>query len=284
MKTLLSFSAGFDSTYILYKLLTETDDDVTVLFFETKDVSYDIFTDKNPIKKEMTERVLDVIEKVTGKTFKRIFPVLKDSDITPEYKHNSLLFIRWAAPFVNDGTYDRISHGGSYEDRHQKLVHHLEYTPSTYAEERLFKKLCERGELWRPLITDEWHKKYNRLCAILNLPKSIVREINSCDNVRKSETITGVQYKKCNVCHKCLINRKYIELYKSGASLEEVTDWREQKSIFYGKNDLMTSYKYWIEIEMGLKTKEQMEVSLNQQHFIMMDIPNKGIWEGLIRS
>jgi hypothetical protein len=283
MKTLVSFSSGFDSTYVLWKILTETDDEVTVLYFDTEKVSYEIFTDKKPVKKEMTIHLLDIMKKETGRDLKTVFPILTDKDVTPELKHNSLLFIRWAAPFINDGTYDRIVHGGSYEDRHQKIVPHLEYTPSCYAEQRLFDKLCNRGNLWRPLITDEWHKKYNRLCAILNLPKNIVREINSCDRVKKVETKNGLQFKKCNTCHKCLMNRKYIELYKQGYTLEQITDWREKKSYEYGNNGLMASYKYWIEIEMGLKSTKESKKFLNHKHFIIQEIENVGIWKGLIK-
>lgn len=282
MKTLLSFSGGIDSTYVLWKLLHDTDDQVTAAYLDVSEIEKELFTDRSPLKLEMVQQIVDKL-KSEVRDFDFIVHKVKEEDVIPELKHNSLIFISYAAPMVNDGTYDRMANGCSYEDKHQRIVPHLEFTPAYYAEQRLFDQLCTRGSLWRPLIDHEWHYKYNRLCAILNLPKSIMRETHSCDSIRKAHTVEGIQYKKCNKCHKCLVNRKYIELYKQGMTLEQITDWREERSYHYGHEGLMAFYKNWIGIEMGLKPYDaEARLKLESKHFILTGIPNTGVWKGLI--
>jgi 7-cyano-7-deazaguanine synthase in queuosine biosynthesis len=283
-KTLVPFSGGIDSTYILWKLLTETDDEVTAMYLNEEHYYGNIFGDKSSIQYQRSLNLVDELRKI--RDFRYIKHNVRQNDITDEIQNKMLIIIQCAAPFINDGSYDRIASGSSYEDKRQKVVEHLEYTPMYYAEHRLFERLCNRGEYWQPLVHGEWHIKYNRSHAMVNLPSHILSMTTGCNKpIIENETDEFIE---CEKCYKCNMKRKYNELLSQGMTCDEITDWKFKKCYEYGGGKLMVSASKWIFLETGIGgpkdlTKEKViEEYKITGHFNTIGLSPKGLWKGLL--
>ena len=286
-KTVLAFSGGWDSTFLLWKLLADTDDEITAIYIDSQFVKKPTFTNKSYVQYERAKKIIDELQKIRSFTFKKY--VVKPEDVSDEIHYKTLLFIQHVAPLINNGTYDRITHGSSYEDLHRRTVAHLEYAPIYYAMERLFNKLCTRGKYFIPLIDNTWFEKYNRAYAISMLPVNIRSVIASCLEP-KFQVLTD-EFNNCDECVNCLVNRKVKELLDSGLTPEEIQSWRESKSVEYGNGSVVLSMTKWISTEMeipGSLSKEELQqdganIYLNQKisGFSDPESAKQGIWKGL---
>jgi len=282
-KTLVPYSGGVDTTYILWKLLHETDDEITAMYLNEEHYNGYIYADKSPIQYQRSLILVEELRKI--RDFKYIKYNVKNSDLTEEINNKALIIIQYAAPYINDGTYDRIAAGGSYEDKHQKVVEHLEYTPLYYAAHNLFNKLCARGEYWEPLVHGDWHPRYNRSHALVELPPHIIEMTTGCSTPHVHE-ISG-EFVECGKCYKCNMKRKYTELLAEGMTPDEITEWREKKAYEYGGGKFMLTPQEWIYFETGIgitQTKEYVMTNFAKNgHFNLKGLPNTGIWEGILK-
>lgn len=283
-KTVLAFSGGWDSTFILWKLLTETDDEVTAVYLDSQFVITDIGTIKEYVQYIRAQKVVDELRKI--RNFEFISYKIKPSDITEETYLKYLQFVQYVAPFVNNGTYDRVVHGASYEDVSCKILPHLDYFPTYYVVDRLFNRLCTRGELWEPLLKgDMFYQNYNRAFAMKDLPTNIKNVVASCDLPEYNNDIEN--FVDCGHCRKCLENKLSSDMLSVGKTPEEILQWKKQKSIEYGENGLMAPLLFWIRKEMGLDENiilPSVAVNIrNHPLFTNADKLTYGIWEGIFQ-
>lgn len=277
-------SGGIDSTYVLWKLLTETDDEVTAVYFDFWNVSIDMKTQIDPNKKYMMNVLADRLKAI--RNFNYIHHVAKESEVIPQLEHKLLFAIKYAAPFINNGTYDRLVTGAAYEDKALKIVPHLDREVTEYAEKRLI-RLFNRGQYWNPLVDDSWHTHYSRDIALRNLPADILEcaLLMSCHNPRYDETV-AIKGHKCNDCGRCLINQTSQVMIDEGKTSAEILEWKRVKTYEYGANGLAAQVSTWIKTELGFEgapTKEEViESNRINKFFHIRNLKNEGIWKGLI--
>jgi hypothetical protein len=294
-KTVVGFSGGWDSTFLMWKLLTETDDEITAIYLNGESVTQHIFTNKSQIQYTRAQKVIEELQKI--RTFSFVTHVLDEGEITSEINNKILLFIQHVAPMINDGTYDRLTFGSSYEDQHRRVIPHLEYTSNYYASKRLFDKLCTRGEYFIPLVDTTWYPKYTKAYALVELPDNIKNVIASCQEpVYDSETDS---FDNCGECGNCVIIEKFKELLDSGMTPNEIVTWRLNKASEYGDGTVMVGSPNdidWLALEMGkpgAMTKEQIQNSTGELYFKLKfsvykdedknyEHYNNDIWRGLV--
>lgn len=283
MKTLLAFSGGLDSSYILWKLLTETTEEVTVFYQNNANIDQNLFTEDDASKSSMIWAVVEEYKKI--RPFQYVEYFTRPDELHPQLKHRNLLIIIQNYKKINDGTYDKLVFGSSYEDRHIKVVPHLDWTPTYYAERRLFKHVCTRGELSYPLCDGTWHKNYTKAYAMLNLPDEYKNLILSCNKPIFDETRPN-KARNCETCKRCLLNRKYEEMLTSGYTPAQILKWRFDKNLEYGGGKLMAAPHFWIATEMGIpgasSKKEVIETFRKEGHFNLKGLKNANLWKDLL--
>lgn len=285
MKSLVTLSGGIDSTYVLWKLLSETDDEITAIYFDFSRIALvDMLTEKNINKIHQINVLVDKLK--TIRNFSFIHHVATNEEIENQLAHKLLFAIRYAAPFINNGTYDRLVTGASYEDKSQKIVQHLNMTPAYYAEKRLT-KLFTRGSYWAPLVDDSWHNHYSRDIAIRALPPDILQSaiLMACLLPTYDET-SPIKGQRCSSCGKCLLNDATINMINEGKTSAEIFEWRRLKTYEYGANGLAADSFRWIKTEMGAsnaQTKEEIQDYYRTNKFnSIKNFKNEGLWKGLI--
>lgn len=176
MKTVIAFSGGLDSTYVLWKLLSSTDDEVTAIHVDTTGVSpstryrYDLraFDGGN----DNAQLVVDWLQaNVRSFTYIRhdfdeayVVRGIQDVNNTQTY------LVRYLATLINDGQYDQLvccpekendgyANGGTIFSRR----------PGGMAARDLFISLATRGKIDFPLI----ETNYTQAVALKGLPKDL---------------------------------------------------------------------------------------------------------------
>jgi hypothetical protein len=284
MKSLVTFSGGIDSTYVLWKLLTETNDDITAVYFDFSQIGVDMKTEKNAVKIHQLEVLVERLKAVRNFTF--IHHIAKNDEIIPQLEHKLLFAIKYAAPYINDGTYDRLVSGASYEDKSQKVVPHLPMTPAYYAEKRL-SKIFNRGSYWSPLVDDSWHNHYSRDIALRILPLNILEcaLLSSCRQP-SYDADSIIKGKRCENCSRCFLNDATISMIESGLTSQEIFEWRRVKTYEYGANGLAADTHMWIRTELGVEgapTKQEIiDYYKNNKFVALRGFTNDGLWKGLI--
>ena len=286
MKTLVLWSGGADSTFLLNKLLTETSDEVTTLTFGGQGFASTETTQEQLLNLPKLEAEL---QKVRPFFTTRInFADLNISNPSVS-RHYYTSFVSYAAPLLNDGTYDRIASGRTWEQHDQTVIPSLNIRglPSTFAAHRLFKKSATRGSLWEPLITHDFVNKYGRYHALTMLPQNLANEIVSCAVSTYDQTSS--KYVACGHCYKCMWDRKVNGFIAEGFGPDEIGFYRRSKSLQYGGGrNLSAVMRHWLPLEMNetphtdLETKEKVQLytqsrghfSLANQSFAEDDIWN----------
>jgi hypothetical protein len=285
MKTLVLFSGGTDSTYVLYKLLTETDDEVTALTLErTEDLGIKGLAGP-PESNLRIPKLVEELKKI--RNFTHIKKIVTKDEINEETDHYYTYGITWAAPFLNDETYDRLATGRTWEQHDQNLFKNtsIRGTPALLASKRLFKKLTTRGELWNPLATHEYHDKFNKWHIFKYLPKNLLQFTFSCDQPIVCDD--GSWNERCYECYKCLWDEKVLEMIDQGYNDVQIDSYRRLKSLQYGHKGKSAPMRFWLPIEMGkgvilrdLDTKEKVQEFIEKKwHYTLLFRSEKGIWD-----
>jgi len=277
LKTLVLFSGGMDSTFVMYKLLSETSDEVTAILFETAEGS------KNKISspKIQNRHLHDLVEELKKiRDFNFIVKQVADDDYDEEVmNHYYTYLVAYAAPYLNDGTYDRVTTGRTWEQYNKRLVFDGRIgNPSSFAAQRLFKRLATRGELWNPLITHEYHHNFNRWHAFTYLPEHVRNKTFSCN----SPVVGEEKNEPCLECYKCLWDELVQTLMNSGYTSEQIEQFRMSKCKEYGNGLKDAPIRMWIPLFMkkgrifdDLDTKEKIQDFISDSYKPHYSIPSK---------
>jgi hypothetical protein len=235
MKTIVTFSGGVDSTYILWKLLSETADEVTAVFVNVSQIDpawksrYDLRTFTGTDPAVCSEAINWLQTNVRSFTF-----VNQPFDVTYVIRGISnanspqTYIARYAAPRINVGEFDRLvctsekendgwSNGGSIDTRR----------PGAMAAKEVFLANATRGTIEFPLIASN----YTQANALSEMPSDLLNIVDHC-------TLEDNSYK-------CQKKRWFQNLLDQGKTTQEAYNIWYAKCTSY--NDKWFSMKWWID-------------------------------------
>jgi hypothetical protein len=264
MRVCLFFTGGYDSTYILYKLLTETDHEVTATILVRSedlnsrlDIKAAFALPKNSISN--VDLIVEELRKIRDFAYYKhsVTPSEFKDDILSNYKKGSMRhlgpwnYIAWYA-VANKDNFDMIVSGITWEQLQKKFYNKKGNDSS--AEQGiekvnyLKKWIADRAPnitLFTPLLTHEYHQNFTRWHVFKYLPEQYARMALSCATPTKN-------YEGCEKCYKCLWDRmvRNLMLY-SDYSSEQIEEYRHSKALEYGGGDGITAQiRVWLPIEM----------------------------------
>jgi len=237
MKTLLAFSGGIDSIYLLWKELRETEHEITAVFYTGELIDTDMRNNFNVINVEdrkfadvrwiQLQKISSAVAEVTRSfkiTREALDPKFLDKDITNNnlFNHAPSLRIAMAVQAINSGEYDRVVIGTS-KDNDGFPLNKYGFRSNESASSlmtKYFLKNAKRGELCLPFCDSE----YTVAEAIQNLPDWLVAMNRSCQGMLSSNA------NSCNQCYKCMTHEYARELLTEGKTTKEIFDLYMQKS------------------------------------------------------
>jgi hypothetical protein len=184
MKTVLPFSGGVDSTYALWKLLSETQDEVTAVFVDISNISpaditrYDLrsFSGSDRTTSDIAAQWLQA----NVRSFTYIVQPF-DAQYAPRGIENvnspPTYVTRFAVPRINTGEFDRLvctnekendgfANGGTIETRR----------PGSIAAREIFVANATRGSIEFPLIDSN----YTQANALAEMPSELLSIVDHC--------------------------------------------------------------------------------------------------------
>ncbi len=238
MKTLLAFSGGIDSIYLLWKELRETDDEITAVFYTGERIDTDMRNNFNVLNVEDRKfadvrwvQLKKIVEAISNeiRTFnfirEALDPKFLDRDISNKniFNHAASLRVAMAVEHINAGIYDKFAVGTAIDNDGFPINKHgfraNESASSLIT--KYFKKNAKRGELYMPFCDS----KYTVAEAIKELPDWLTAMNRSCQLMYSSSV------NACNHCYKCMTHEYARNLLEEGKSPEEIYDIYMQKSI-----------------------------------------------------
>ena len=211
MRTLVSFSGGLDSTYTLWWLLKNTNDDVTALFLDESYLTESYLTSRGAVNAPYIPNLVSELQKIRTFELKTVNAYEFGPDETKE-----VWILRYIAPKINDGTYDRVTFGlGDVGTKFEETTPALDKIPRVYiALEREFAKIANRGEIYFHYL------KYNetRVHATINLPDNVKSLAITCSRSQIQSDGTLV---RCGRCRKCVQETVIEASLAAGKTTEE---------------------------------------------------------------
>jgi 7-cyano-7-deazaguanine synthase in queuosine biosynthesis len=236
MKTLIGISCGVDSTYMLWKLLTSTEDEITAVFFR--------YIHGAPKMRSMTPtqdgsfsetRAFEIINWLQSNTreFNFVVEELDNSFYDPNGINNPLTYlVRYAADKINNSVYDRIVFSNEKEnDGYANGGTITHRRPGSMAAFDLFKSIATRGSISFPLIDSN----YNQAHAIKEMPQELFALTKSCEKAFEAP---------CEKCFKCIKRKFFCDQVEAGKSLEEIDAYVSSKSNL--PDGRWMSMKFWV--------------------------------------
>jgi hypothetical protein len=234
MKTLLAFSGGIDSIYLIWKELRETNHEVTAVFYTGERIDTEMRNELHVLNLEdrkfadvrwvQIQKMAKAIEDVT-----RPFSIIReavDPDLLDQqnklFNHAASLRTAMAVRHLNAGLYDRFVAGSSIDNDGYLINKHSFIANETASSlmTKYFLKNAKRGELCLPFCDSE----YTVAEAIQNLPDWLVAMNRSCQAMLSSNA------NSCNQCYKCMTHEYARELLTEGKTTKEIFDLYMQKS------------------------------------------------------
>ena len=285
MKSAVAFSGGYDSTYLLYKLLSETDDEITAISFQRpvgtqkNNKNWFVQTDASPIH---IPQIIDELQKI--RSFTHITRIVEDTEITDQNSEATVFFIEQYVSDINSGKYDRLVSGRSWEQWNEYRVNYMLGTLTDISAQRVFFREAKRGEFWMPLVTDAFHEKYCRWHVLKYLPENLKKLTISCSD----PTIENGKVIRCEECHKCMWDDKVKWMMDQGWNADQVNTWKFLKGLQYGGGkNISAPTRLWMPVEFGkgkifynLDTKEKIARHVQtQRNWSIAFRKNEGIWK-----
>lgn len=248
MKTLVAFSGGLDSIYVLWRELVNTNNEVTAVFYNGDKITNELRDEFNVLNVE-DKNFCNIrwiqLQKITNAMMAetRQFQVMKESYdpvfLNKEdkcFNHGAALRTAMAVRRINNGEYDKLV-SGVCRDNDGYQINRNSFVRNETASSlmtKYFIKHARRGELSLPLLD----MKYTTANALSELPKHIVQLNRSCTSSLLSNAIA------CNYCYKCLMHSYSHHLLSEGKTPDEIYDIYTEKSL--QADGSWRSQKAWI--------------------------------------
>ena len=214
-KTLVCLSGGLDSTYVLWKTLSTTDDEITAVFFDASHVTE---SGSGSIAASKAERAYNAslspyyqkaARNVVNWCSSNIRPVtflVKNFKNMAESDSVFTHMIKSCASMINSGEYDRLLMGMGPAIVNEPSSHN---TPKLTSENGVYQKafngVSGRGTIEYPIK----QTNANALVIIQNLPTALYDLTLSCRTPKIDE---AGNHTECGTCRKCIW--KYMIKYK----------------------------------------------------------------------
>lgn len=255
MKTLLAFSGGMDSIFLLWKELTETNNEITAVFYTGEKINTEMRNNFNVLNVEekifaqvRTVQLQNMASAIMKQTREFVFmtealdPVFLDTDTNNKYlfNHAASLRVANAVRRINAGEFDRVIFGTS-KDNDGYPINKNGFVKNESASSLITKYFIEnakRGELYMPLCDSD----YTVATAFNELPDWLVAMNRSCQVTLSS------QINACNQCYKCLTHEYARTLLLEGKTTKEIFDIYMKKSIL--PDGTWRSQQVWIAEEI----------------------------------
>jgi len=243
MKTVLTFSGGIDSTYVLWKLLSETQDEITAVFVSTDGVTQSEFNryDLRAFGASGQSTVDAAAQWLQSNIRQFTYSVQPfDAQYAPRGVENvnspQTYLARFAAPRINSGEFDRFvctsekendgwSNGGTINVRR----------PGSVAARDIFIQSATRGSIEFSLISEN----YTQANALSEMPSSLLSIVDHC--------VLG------DISYKCRKKQWFQNLLDQGNTPAQCYDawYANCTNAYAGK---WFSMKYWVD---GVQPTEQ---------------------------
>jgi hypothetical protein len=251
MRTSIPISGGLDSTYALWKLLTETDDEIEAVYIDMKHISAQRAAELKTsgfcrnISEEETERRFQRVERIVEwcknniRTFTFIKHKYDESLIHPDYANEPAVYlIGLYIDKINNNLHDKVvipyeqENDGHGSSERQPDFGKIRVSGSVKAKRR-FVDQAKRGEINFMLLDMNYHQGY----AFRDLPEELIAMTRSCDEPESYA-------KECGHCFKCSKRKFFCEKVKNNETMEDIWNYVQKKSIT--KNKTWISMKYWL--------------------------------------
>lgn len=269
-KNLITFSGGADSTHLVYKLLTETSDENTLVVLvnqpspgkNKKDwgLTYEAGLEKiNPVLDELRKygNFNVILEEID---YSLVQSVVDDSWWAYMTK-------RFAGDF-NSGVYNKFVSAIGYEQQNGKFLKNsnvLGIRP-TFEAKKIFEETVTAGQFWQPFTTNDFYQNYNRWHLYKYLPLNLQEKTLSCYKVPA-----------CGKCGKCCYDSKVRACIAAGWTSENLQDWVYEKSQYYGGGNGRDSRIIdWIKLEttdVGIGYNLRNGISNGTYSLLELDTP-----------
>jgi 7-cyano-7-deazaguanine synthase in queuosine biosynthesis len=244
MRTIIGNSGGLDSTYALWKLLSTTNDDVTVVLLNTDDLTpqarqkFDVRS-FNSAQSNATrmDRVRSIVDWLNANVRPcTLIEVRLDETVLRrgvDHPNNpQTVIVDWAVQKINAGEADRVvvtterendgfSNGGTIASR----------APGAIAARDRFVADATRGELSFILLDMNYHQAV----ALRELPANLLALTRSCDSPAPEP---------CGVCFKCSKRKLFAEAISEGKTDEDIRSYVALRSEL--PDGRWRSMKHWI--------------------------------------
>lgn len=224
---LILFSGGADSTYLVYKMLTETLDKITVaiLCSEQKRVS--------GLTKNEIIAIQPLLNKLkTYRNFEVIYHLVDDSKITSWDKDSWFGYsVEAFANDFNNSVYDELMCGTTWEQIDIQAFKNSDVKGIRpyIGGQKMFSDKISKGTLKFPLIDNSIHENFNRWHLLKYMPENLF-PFFIFDTTKK------------------ILNDKVTELMSKGYTAANLNEWRKENSLIYGGGKRELSFVSWIHI------------------------------------
>jgi hypothetical protein len=248
MKTLLAFSGGLDSIYVLWKELTETSNDVTAIFFDSSSItenerlSFSIkAVEDGKYATSTWQNVQDLCAVIQQST--RPFTVVKQlydaqylTTVEVQYNHGAVLRTAAAIDKLNSNEYDRFVTGHCRDNDGFSASLSPSWRPGTASSlsVQYFKAHATRGSIVFPL----YDMQYTTAYALSELPQPWIDMI-------QYHPIS--EFKNSN--YKYAVQTYAKRLLVEGNTPAQIYDIITQKSVM--PNNMWRSQKRWLSDEVS---------------------------------
>lgn len=259
MKTLVAFSGGLDSIYVLWKQLTETNDDITAVFYTGEKITDEMrqkFDVINVENKMFGDSRWVHIQKIAYAMMEhtRPFNLFKESydpslinEQDQYFNHGAAFRAAMAVRRINNNEYDKFVAGVCRDNDGYQINRHgfVKNETASSLMTKYFIQSAKRGEISLPLL----EMKYTTANAFAELPSWLVAMNRSCQMTIFSNITT------CKQCYKCMMHEYAYVLLDQGKTVDEIYDIYTQKSVM--SDGTWRSQKVWIaeEVTCNLPSK-----------------------------
>jgi 7-cyano-7-deazaguanine synthase in queuosine biosynthesis len=246
MKSIVSFSGGIDSTYVLWKELTETSNDVLAVYFVAPNMA-DHLSERKEIRAltpfrpayEIAKRIPNYVKLIQSHTrpFDTsivYYDMTKLVDPKTGSNNSAVLRVKWAVDRINRGIADRFISGhcrdnDAYSEGNGASI---DGQTGSNLSMHVFRQIATRGEYLMPLIDSN----YSVAHAFAELPQEIIDANLSCEDPRTENN--------CGYCYGCSYHKLAKDKLASGMTPDQFFNFVMNKSVL--PNGFWDSPKRWL--------------------------------------
>jgi 7-cyano-7-deazaguanine synthase in queuosine biosynthesis len=276
MKTAILFSGGLDSVYCAWKILTSSQDELTLVFLNCDDVSSNMVQNyshifsatalKTPaILKSKVQSIHNWLNANVRSCTLDIVDLTENMLSRQKINSHTTCLLPMLFDKINSGQLDKIVSSHELENDGFAINRAENFQSTRKIDSKrmanLFALNAQRGKLEFLLIDSN----YTQATALIELDKDLLDLTVSCESIYQ----TGVS---CGTCFKCEKRKLFCEKIDSGASSSDIYQWYVKQCTV---DDKWWSMKNWIGLFPQVSKKE-----IKRDLFVKPDWPftiDKGV-------